>query len=144
MKRRVRNLRLLKQALKRTGADKFIWSYIVNFVVIAALIWILEPNIHTLPDSLWYCFAAATTIGFGDVSAVSFLGRILTVILSVYSIVFIAVITAVITSFFMDIAKAKADKSVMAFMDDLENLPDLSKEDLEALSRKIKKWKGKE
>ena len=138
------NLRLLKQALTKTGANRFIRSYLVTFVVIAALIWIVEPNIHTFLDSLWYCFAAATTIGFGDVSAVSLPGRILTVILSVYSVVFIAVVTAVITSFFMEIVKVRANESVMAFIDDLENLPDLSKEDLEELSRKIKKWKGKE
>ena len=144
MKRRLKTWRLLKQGLKVYGADRFICSYLVMFAVIAALIWIFEPNIHTYRDSLWYCFAAATTIGFGDVSAVSFLGRALTVLLSLYSVIFIAVITAVITNFFMEIAKARANQSVMAFLNDLENLPDLSKEELEELSRRIKKWKGKE
>ena len=144
MKRRINRWRLLKQALKGTGADKFLESYLICFLAIAALIWIFEPNIHSLMDSLWYCFATATTIGFGDVSASSLLGRILTVFLSIYSMFFIAVVTAVITNFFMEIARARTDESVMALLDDLENLPNLSKEELQELSDRIKKWKGKE
>ena len=134
----------MKQALKVTGADKFIGAYLVNYFIIAALSWIFEPNIHSFVDSLWYCFATATTIGFGDLIAATLVGRILTVLLSINSIIFIAVITAVITNFFMEVVKAKTDESAMALMDDLENLPNMSKEELKDLSDRIKKWKGKE
>ena len=97
----------------------------------ALAIWIWEPGIGSYIDSLWFCFASATSIGYGDIVAVTFLGRVLTVILSVYSIAVIAIITAVITGFFMDLARFRANSSVQEFLVDLEHLPEMSKEELE-------------
>ena len=65
-------------------------------------------------------------------------GRIIAVILSVYSIAVIAVFTAVITSFFTDIARWRANNSARKFLDELEHLPELSKEELEELSRRVR------
>ena len=60
----------------------------------------IEPDITTYPDALWYCFAVVTTIGFGDFTAVTPVGRILTVILGLYGIVVVAVITSIIVNFY--------------------------------------------
>ena len=48
---------------------------------------VIEPGIGDFGDALWYCFAIVTTIGFGDISAVSVPGRILSVILGFYGII---------------------------------------------------------
>ena len=106
----------------------------------AVLLFLIDPGISTLQDALWYCFAAASTIGFGDVAAASLAGRILTLVLSVFSLIVIAVLTALITNFFMEAARARVNESMQEFLDDLEHLPDLSKEELAALSEKVKKY----
>ena len=106
MKRKTR--KLLRQAFKISGATRVLGVYAVFFVLAAVLLRFAEPGITSLSDSLWYCFAVATTIGFGDFAAVSAVGRIITVILSLYSIGVVAVFTAVITSFFMELAKVRA------------------------------------
>ena len=41
-----------------------------------------------------------TTIGFGDFSAVTPLGRILSVILGIYGIIVVALITSIIVNFY--------------------------------------------
>ena len=135
--------KLLWQAFRIVGADKVFLTYFVFFVAMAFFLYITEPSITKVGDSFWYCFAVATTVGFGDIAAISFLGRILTVILSIYSIAVIAIFTAVITSFFLDIAKARARESTKEFLYDLEHLPDLSKEELQNLSDRIKKFNEK-
>ena len=142
MKKR-RTWRLLRQAFKAAGADKILGGYLIWFFVSAIPIWIWEPNIHTYADSLWFCFASATSIGYGDFAAVTLVGRIITVVLTVYSIAVIAIFTAVITSFFMDVARFRANDSAHKFIDDLEHLPDLSKEELEALSQRVKNFQKK-
>ena len=126
------------KAFKTTGADKIIGGYILWFFIAAAMIWLLEPTITSYGDSLWFCFATATSIGYGDQVAVTVIGRIIAVMLSVYSIGVIAIFTAVITSFFTDLARFRANDSARAFLDDLEHLPELSKEELEKLSQKVK------
>ncbi len=141
MKRRIKNWKLMKQVIKDSGANKLLGTYMAFFLISSVIIWLVDPEIQTMVDSLWYCFAAATTIGFGDVYAKSLIARIFTVVLSLYSIVIVAVITAVITNFYMEIAKARANESIMAFLDDLENLPELSLDELVVLSEKVKHWK---
>ena len=130
--------RLLFMSFRIAGVDKFFYSFIVFFIVMAVVLRFAEPSIITFGDSLWYCFAVVTTVGFGDIAAVTPAGRILTLILSLFSIVTMAVFTAVIASFFLDLGKAKASDSAKGFIDDLEHLPELSKEELEQLSSRVK------
>ena len=135
--------RMLRQAFRTAGADKIIGIYIICFFIAAVAVWILEPNIHTYGDSLWFCFASATSIGYGDIAAVTVFGRVITVVLSIYSIAVIAIFTAVITSFFTDIARLRANNSARKFIDELEHLPELSKEELEELSQRVKDFQKK-
>ena len=131
---------MLRNAFKTAGADKIISGYLIWFFAAAVPIWIWEPQINTYTDSLWFCFASATSIGYGDFAAVTVVGRIITVLLSVYSIAVIAIFTAVITSFFSDLARFRANDSAREFMDELEHLPELSKEELEALSKRVREF----
>ncbi len=133
-------IRLLIQTFRTSKADKIIYSYILWFFLSAAAVWLWEPGITSYGDSLWLCFASATTIGYGDIAAVTLVGRIIIVVLSIYSIAVVAIFTAVITSFFTDLSRLRANNSVRKFIDELEHLPELSKEELQALSEKIKKF----
>ena len=135
--------KLLRQLFKVTGADKVFISYFVFFFISATVIWIFEPHINKLADSLWYCFVSSTTIGFGDYTAITIVGRIFTVILSIYSLGVVAIFTAVITSYFMESSKLKANENVRKFIDDLEHLDELSKEELKEISNKVKKFNKK-
>ena len=78
----------------------FAFSYILVF---------LEPNIETMRDGLWYCFAIVTTIGFGDFSAVTPIGRLLSVILGLYGIIVVALITSIIVNFYGEMKSVDDD-----------------------------------
>lgn len=135
--------RLFLKAFKSVGADKVMIVYIIWFFVAAIPIWLIEPGINSYGDSLWFCFASATSIGYGDLIATTVVGRIIAVILTIYSIAVIAIFTAVVVGFFNDMAKVRANESVQKFTDDLEHLPELSKEELENLSERVKKFLNK-
>lgn len=60
-------------------------------------------------NALWYCFAVVTTIGFGDMTAVSTIGRILSVVLGIYGIVVVALITSIIVNFYGEMKKSGTD-----------------------------------
>lgn len=132
--------RLLKQAFKTTGATTIFLSFLGFFLISALVIMLIEPTIHTYFDSLWYCFVAISTIGFGDITATVPVTRILTVLLWIYAAAVIAIFTAVITSFFMDAAKLRSKESARAFLDELEHLPELSREELADLSERVKNF----
>ncbi len=135
--------KLLLQALKTSGLDKIIGSFLIFYLLAALIIWLIDPNITNYFDSLWYSFAALSTIGFGDVTATVFITRIITVLLWIYAAIVIAIMTAVLTGYFMDAAKLKVNESVQEFLSQLEHLPELSREELEALSERVKTFNKK-
>ena len=135
--------KILFQILKNSAIYKLIVGYILAFAVIAFLIFLFEPTIKTYGNSLWYCFVSCSTIGFGDMVVTAFIAKVLTVILYIYTVVIIALVTAVITQYFLEIAKHRRDESVSLFLDDLEHLSDLPKERLDEISRQIRELRKK-
>ena len=132
---------MLWMILKRTHASKILITFVVNLFVMALLVLIVEPHISTYLDSLWYCYVSIATIGFGDIVAVTFIGRILTVYLSLHAILVIAIIPGIITSYYMEVVSRREKETTTLFMDKLEHLPELSKEELQEIADKIKKLK---
>ena len=91
---------VLKKIIVKTHAAEIIFGLVLLIVTFAMLLTFFEPNMDTFTDSLWYCFAIVTTIGFGDLTAVTYFGRILSVILGIYGIVVVALITSIIVNFY--------------------------------------------
>lgn len=132
---------LFFRILKETHTIK-IWAvFLAFFMVCSLIVWAREPGISTFADAMWYCYAVVTTVGFGDVLVVSHLSRILSVILSVYAVAVIAISTAVIVNFFNQMSEIRRKETLAAFADKLEHLSDLSKEELEEISKKIKDFR---
>ena len=136
-------LRLFWRIVKGSGAHKALTVYGIFFVLIALLIWLVDPAVPTFRASLWYCFVSLATIGFGDITASTLIPRIVTVLLWLYAVVVLAILTAVITGYFLDAAKLKANESVQEFLSELERLPELSREELAELSERVKKFNKK-
>lgn len=143
MKKRRRYFRLLHQTFKAAHVTAVFRVYLIYFILVALLLRWIEPGIERMSDSIWYCFAVATTVGFGDFTAVTVPGRTITIILSVYSLGVVALFTAVITGFFMDMVKGSARETAENFLDELEHLPELSEEELSELSQRVKKFRKK-
>lgn len=134
--------KLAIKVLKRTGAVKFLYAFIAFFFIMTLCIWLVEPRMITYADALWYCFNVMTTIGFGDIIATTLLGKILSVILSLYSILIIGIIPGIITSYYIETIKLKANESTEKFLDDLKRLPELSQEELRDISERAKKFES--
>lgn len=75
----------------------------VTMLLFALILHLIEPNITSFGDALWYTFSVVTTIGFGDVVVVTVIGRILSVILGLFGIFMVAIITSVIVNYYQRI-----------------------------------------
>lgn len=138
MKKKMR--RLFFRTLKTSGTLQVIGSFLIFFFVAAVVVWIFEPTIDRYVDSIWYCFVSMATIGFGDLTATTLIPRIVTVLLWIYGVLVLAIVTAMLTSFYLEATKLRANESVHEFLSELERLPELSREELESLSEKAKKF----
>ena len=139
----MKRLKILKEILRNTRADQLLFSYILFVFADAGLIWILEPTITTYGDALWYCYAVISTAGFGDVVVTHFLPKLLSVVLTVYSALALAIITGVVVNYYTRLIELRQRETLMSFLDRLEVLPQLSEEELAELSQKVKDYRLK-
>lgn len=142
-KKHMRRLKLLHKIMLTTHMYEMLGGFLVYYFITATIIWAVDPAITKFGDSLWYCFAACTTVGFGDVVATGIVSRVLTVILTCYGILVTAFIPAVVVNYFMEFNKIKADESLVQFIDTLENVDKLSHDELAEFASKIKSKRTK-
>lgn len=106
-------LDLLRDIVQQTYAAEIIFGLLL---LIASFSFVLiytdtESFSGEYTNALWYCFAVVTTIGFGDMTAVSTVGRILSVILGVYGIIVVALITSIIVNFYGEMKKTAIEET---------------------------------
>lgn len=112
-------LKILVKIILRTYALEVLFGLLTLMVAFSLVLMLEEPTMAYFPDALWYTFAVVTTIGFGDFTATTLIGRVLTVILGIYGIVVVAVITSIIVNFYNE----------STGKDDIKELKDIKKEE---------------
>ncbi|MCQ2546737.1 MAG: potassium channel family protein [Clostridia bacterium] len=135
------NFRLLWSIVKRCHVEKILLLFIACFFFGALIIMGSEPKIHNYGDALWYTFAACTSIGFGDFAAITATGRIVTVFLTLYEIFLVAMLSAVVVSHYMEVIHRREKHTATVFMDKLEHLTELDKEELYEIQERAKQIK---
>jgi cytochrome b subunit of formate dehydrogenase len=82
------------------GKQSLIYLLILAFAVAITsglLLYILDPNIHSLFDGIWSAWVTMTHVGFGDVVPTSFLGRLLSAALILFGLAMFSMITAILS-----------------------------------------------
>lgn len=114
--------------------------FTVLFLISSAIVAAVEPNIDGFGNACWLMFQVITTIGLGDYTCTTVIGRVTAVILSVYSVFFLAVITGTVVSHCTELIRARTGRSAAHFLDQLEHLDELEQTELTELSRKVKEF----
>ncbi|MCR5118962.1 MAG: potassium channel family protein, partial [Lachnospiraceae bacterium] len=116
--------------IKETGAHKVLLIYLLFVFIAAWIVLLTEPGITRYGDALWYCYDVISTTGFGDVVVCGFVARTLSVAVTVYTLIVTAILTGVFSNFYMQVIRERQHGTIAAFLDSLEHLPELSKEEL--------------
>jgi voltage-gated potassium channel len=96
--------RALRQPVSvRNAMGVLVVAMLVTVVAGGALIRLLDPK--DFPDigvGMWWALQTATTVGYGDVTPTNGVGRIVGAVVMLESIAFLSVITAAVTSSFVE------------------------------------------
>ena len=83
-------LDVLSRIIRKTYAAEILFGMLLLITAFSIVLPNFELNITNFGDALWYCFSIVTTIGFGDLTAVTVPGRIISVILGLYGLIVVA------------------------------------------------------
>ncbi len=139
----MRRIILFKRILRQTGAHRIWPVFVLFFLGCSVVIWLIEPGITSLGDALWYCYTVVTTIGFGDVTVTSPLSKVLSVLLSIYAALVIAIVTGGVVNFCYRLVALRQKKTLTAMLDKLERLPELPREELEQIAKAVREYHSK-
>ena len=82
------------------GKRSLVYLLILAFAVAIAsgfILYILDPNIHSLFDGIWSAWVTMTHVGFGDVVPTSFFGRLLSATLILFGLALFSLFTAILS-----------------------------------------------
>jgi len=103
-RRRIKNLitLFLSDPVFRIG---FILFAVILFTMVSFFFFekdLNNSNIKNLYDSFWYTIVTLTTVGYGDITPVTVLGRIVGLTTMLFGVIFVAAVTGKIASFLVD------------------------------------------
>lgn len=91
-----------------TSAAFLTLSFYGNFIVFlfsSIFYWVekdVNNSINHYIDSLWWAFATTTTVGYGDVVPVTFVGKIIGIVLMLIGVGFFGIYTALFARAILD------------------------------------------
>ncbi|MEK6236806.1 MAG: ion transporter [Planctomycetales bacterium] len=123
--RHSRALQSLGDAFRRTRSELAVTAFIAVIVILisATALYYAEhetqPEVYrSIPDTIWWAVVTLTTVGYGDVYPVTFLGRIVAGFVMLAGIGFIAIPCGLLSGAFSDILKEQRESEAKKESDD--------------------------
>lgn len=138
----MKRLKVLRNILVKTNTHKILITYLIFVLISGILVLLVEPDIKSYGDALWYLYAVISTAGFGDIVVTTAIAKIVSLLVTIYSVLVIAIVTGVVVNFYTEITELSKKETLTAFMNRLEHLDTMSKEELKEMSQQVKKFKS--
>jgi len=99
---RIKNLIGLLETLFNSRRLRTILAALIFFIFLFGyLFYVSEPDVRNLGDGIWWALVTITTVGYGDITPVTTLGRVVASSLMLLGLGLIATITAIVSAKFI-------------------------------------------
>ena len=127
---RIRNLFGLLETLFNSRRLRTILAALIFFIFIFGyLFYVSEPDVRNLGDGIWWALVTITTVGYGDITPVTTLGRVVASSLMLLGLGLIATITAIVSAkFIQNFVDHHTNDDVLEKLDEMQlELDDIKK-----------------
>ena len=127
---RIRNLFGLLETLFNSRRLRTILAALLFFIFLFGyLFYVSEPDVRNLGDGIWWALVTITTVGYGDITPVTTLGRVVASSLMLLGLGLIATITAIVSAkFIQNFVDHHTNDDVLEKLDEMQlELDDIKK-----------------
>ena len=127
---RIRNLFGLLETLFNSRRLRPILAALIFFIFLFGyLFYVSEPDVRNLGDGIWWALVTITTVGYGDITPVTTLGRVVASSLMLLGLGLIATITAIVSAkFIQNFVDHHTNDDVLEKLDEMQlELDDIKK-----------------
>ncbi len=127
---RIRNLFGLLETLFNSRRLRTILAALMFFIFLFGyLFYVSEPDVRNLGDGIWWALVTITTVGYGDITPVTNLGRVVASSLMLLGLGLIATITAIVSAkFIQNFVDHHTNDDVLEKLDEMQlELDDIKK-----------------
>ena len=127
---RIKNLFGLIETLFNSRRLRTILAALLFFIFLFGyLFYVSEPDVKDLGDGIWWALVTITTVGYGDITPVTTLGRIVASSLMLLGLGLIATITAIVSAkFIQNFVDHHTNDDVLEKLDEMQlELDDIKK-----------------
>ena len=127
---RIRNLFGLLETLFNSRRLRTILAALMFFIFLFGyLFYVSEPDVRNLGDGVWWALVTITTVGYGDITPVTTLGRVVASSLMLLGLGLIATITAIVSAkFIQNFVDHHTNDDVLEKLDEMQlELDDIKK-----------------
>ena len=127
---RIKNLFGLLETLFNSRRLRTILAALIFFIFLFGyLFYVSEPGVRNLGDGIWWALVTITTVGYGDITPVTTLGRVVASSLMLLGLGLIATITAIVSAkFIQNFVDHHTNDDVLEKLDEMQlELDDIKK-----------------
>lgn len=111
--------------------------FIVYVALSSALLFVFDPQFSSIGDGIWFTLITSTTVGYGDITPTSTIGRAISILTIFIGVMFVSVFTAFLTSIYDKQSYARTQQQLDYVMEkNEEEIKDL-KNQINRLEEKI-------
>ncbi len=131
---------VIKIFLKDTYLDEILGILALTIITFTLSLYLFDPSMNSLFDSLWFVVSSLTTVGYGDVLPDSMIGKVISLILLIVGVLIFSAITAALASYFNKKLLNEGTEELKTIKDKLDSnekeLKEL-KEEIALLNKKL-------
>ena len=136
---RIKNfINLLERVFNSRRLRTILGVLLICIISFGYIFYLAEPQIKTFGDGVWWALVTITTVGYGDITPVTILGRLIAGTLMFVGLGLIATVTAIVSAkFIANYVDHHTNDDVLEKLEELESeiekLKSLEEDELEKL-----------
>jgi len=119
---------------------KLLFIILLVYIAISSFLLIfLDASIHSVEEAFWFIVVTISTVGYGDITPVSPIGKSLSIVTIVIGTIFIAVFTAYLSAMYNQRPEMETRGTFIKHIEKLEKANRILKNEVDHLNDKIDK-----